>query len=167
MEDKKNYNDQQQIVTTLQYNVLIFVVLILFFEFNRSLKSVYLKRYTKRFIENNRVPDLPSNNFFSWLYIVIFTITEEELYNMIGLDAYILIRYLNILIKISLFVSLNGLLLLAPLYYYCSNDNNNILDKFTIGTITANNIHNSSQSSSLQQYPILIPILSIYMYSHI
>ena len=165
MEDKNNNDQQQQIVTTLQYNVLIFVVLILFFEFNRSLKSVYLKRYTKRFIENNRVPDLPSNNFFSWLYIVIFTITEEELYNMIGLDAYILIRYLNILIKISLFVSLNGLLLLAPLYYYCSNDNNNILDKFTIGTITANNTHNSSQSSSLQQYPILIPIISIYMYS--
>lgn len=151
-------SSSSQIITTLLYNIIIFILLILFFECNRSLKSVYLKRYTKRFIEVNRVPILPSNNYFSWLYIIIFTITEEELYNMIGLDGFILIRYINILIKISLFINMNGILLLTPLYYYSDNNNNNItniLDKFTISTINNNN----------NPIILIIIVISIYMYS--
>jgi len=82
-------------LTTLYLNIGIFFFLIAVFEFNRHLKSIYFKRLTHRFQSTNRVPAAPSKYPFSWIYEVS-RVSEEEVLRMVGLDAYMMVRYLNI-----------------------------------------------------------------------
>lgn len=96
-------------LTTLYLNIGIFCFLVTVFEFNRHLKSIYFKRLTHRFQSTNRVPSAPSKYPFAWAYEVS-RVSEEDVLRMVGLDAYMMVRYLNIwlvnLISISLLVYL-------------------------------------------------------------
>ena len=45
--------------------------------------------------------------------------TEEDLLHMVGLDAYMMIRYIHICFKITAFISFWGVFVLAPVFGTC------------------------------------------------
>jgi len=86
-------------ILTLIVNVGIFCCLLMFFEINRLYKQIFQKRLQKRFINTGRVPKEPPDNVGGWL-TAIWKISEYEFLNMVGLDAYMLLRYHVLCIKV-------------------------------------------------------------------
>jgi len=76
---------------------------------------------------------------------------------MIGLDGYMLIRYINICFKTTVFFTIWGLLLLLPVYAHANNEYHSYFDwnKFTIA-----NIPDNQSASSLW-----IPAIFAYIYA--
>ena len=91
-------------IYTLVINIIMFVMLLLFFDFNRHYRQIFLKRMQKRFIDIGRVPKMPAKHMFGWL-VAVFKVPELEVLHMVGLDGYMLLRYHTICIKFSLFAS--------------------------------------------------------------
>ena len=85
-------------IYTLVINFVLFVGFIVFFEYSRHYKQIFLKRYQRRFIDLGQVPPQPSEQWFGWL-IAIWRITEIEVLDMVGLDAYMFLRFHVICIK--------------------------------------------------------------------
>ena len=100
---------------TLYINSLLFLVVMIFFEANRYLKEIYLKRIKTKFEISQRVPPTPPKGPLGWVPAVL-KITETEFLFMVGLDGYMFMRYILICFKISIFYSVCGLLVLAPIY---------------------------------------------------
>lgn len=101
---------------TFLVNVVLFVLLMLFFEFNRHYKQIFLKRYQNKFIKTGRVPEKPPDHMFGWL-VALWTVPEEpDFLNMVGLDAFVLLRFHVLCIKLSVFVSFWGYAILLPTY---------------------------------------------------
>lgn len=86
-------------VLTLIVNVGIFCILLMFFEANRLYKQIFQKRLQKRFINTGRVPAEPPDHIFGW-FTAIWKVPEYEFLNMVGLDAYMLLRYHVLCIKV-------------------------------------------------------------------
>ena len=77
---------------------------------------------------------------------------------MIGLDGYMLIRYINICFKTTVFFSIWGLFLLLPVYARANNENNSLdWNKFTIANIPDSD---NELASSLW-----IPAIFAYIYA--
>ena len=101
---------------TFLVNVVLFVLLMLFFEFNRHYKQIFLKRYQNKFIKAGRVPDKPPDHMCGWL-VALWSVPEEpDFLNMVGLDAYVLLRFHVLCLKLSVFVSFWGYAILLPTY---------------------------------------------------
>ncbi len=83
---------------TLGINLALFVFFLVFFETNRKYKQIYLKRYQARFIDIGQVPPQPPDYMFGWL-VAIWRVPEVDVLHMVGLDAYMLLRYQVICIK--------------------------------------------------------------------
>lgn len=121
-------------ILTLLVNVIIFAALLLFFEKNRFYKQIFLKRYQRRFTETGRVPPAPPDLFLGWL-ISIYRVEEYEILSMVGLDAYMLMRFHVLCFKLSVFLSFWGLLVLVPTYGTAESDIYG-WDQYTILNIT-------------------------------
>jgi len=124
-------------VLTLFVNFVLFAGLLLFFEKNRFYKQIFLKRYQRRFTETSRVPPPPPDLFLGWL-IAIYKIEEYEILTMVGLDAYMLMRFHVLCFKLSVFLSFWGLLVLVPTYGTAISDVTG-WDQYTILNITKSN----------------------------
>jgi hypothetical protein len=85
-------------VYTLLINIVLIILFLLFFEYNRHYKQIFLKRYQKRFIDIGQVPPQPSDRTLGWLF-AIWNVPEIDVLHMVGLDAYMLLRYQIICIK--------------------------------------------------------------------
>jgi hypothetical protein len=94
-------------VYTLIINVCMFVFFLLFFEANRKYRQIYLKRLQKRFLDIGRVPPNPPEHIFGW-FVALMRVPELEILQMVGLDAYMCMRYLTLCIKFALFTSFIG-----------------------------------------------------------
>lgn len=93
--DDSNDQATSSFINTLTVNIAIFVIIIVLFEFNRNIRLIFLKRVNKKLQRSNRVPPIPPKYPFGWI-AEISKISEEQLIPMIGLDAYMLLRYINI-----------------------------------------------------------------------
>lgn len=93
-DDLTNYEATRSLLHTLAMNTLVFICLILLFEFVRHLKAIHLKRATTKLLQSKRTPPIPSTYLFSWVFSVI-KISDDELLHMVGLDGYMLLRYCN------------------------------------------------------------------------
>jgi hypothetical protein len=102
-------------VETVIINFVMFVILMLVFESNRFYKQIYLKRLQNRFRVADRVPPYPSESTFGWFF-EISKVSEAEVLRMVGLDAYMCLRYISICWKLCLFLSFWGILVLLPIY---------------------------------------------------
>jgi len=100
---------------SLYINLVAFAVFMCIFEFNRSFKQIYLKRCIKRFIDAGRVPPIPPKYPFGWIF-TLYKISELDVLKMVGLDAYMCLRYQYICLKLSFFLSFWGVLVLVPIY---------------------------------------------------
>jgi Late exocytosis, associated with Golgi transport len=110
-----NYQDTNTLLNTLSVNSILFAVFLLLFEINRHMKPIYLKRFNKKFIRSNRVPDLPPTYPLGWV-VAIASIEDDEIIRMVGMDGYMLLRYILLCFRFSIFVSFFGLVVLAPVY---------------------------------------------------
>lgn len=142
-----------QVLNTLYINAGVFVFLLLFFEFNRHMRSIYLKRLTPKFESTKRVPPRPPTHLFGWL-AALRRVTEEDLLRMVGLDAYMLIRYINVCLKISAFLMFWSCVLLIPIYV-TSKGGQVEWNKYTIANIP----------DDPSAYQLWVPTLLIYFYS--
>ena len=128
-------------MTTLFINISLFVFILVLFEFNKKYKQIYLKRYQQRFVDTGRVPDEPPDCIFGWL-ICLWNVTELDVLRMVGLDAYMLLRYHVVCYKLAIFYSFWGLLVLLPIY--STVDGNVSLasswDKYTISNVMTGSI---------------------------
>ena len=88
-----SYQDSNSLINTLSVNSIIFAVILVIFEIFRHIKIVFLKRLTKKFISTSRVPPLPPKHPFGWI-VAIANVSDDELIRMVGLDAYMLLRYI-------------------------------------------------------------------------
>jgi hypothetical protein len=106
----------QQLVNTFVVNIVLFVVLVAIFEFVRRKKTIYLARMVKRFVSTNRVPGKPSLYPLAWIS-KINEVSEPELLEMVGLDAYMCLRFITVCFRTACFTSFFGLLVLVPIYH--------------------------------------------------
>ena len=106
-----------QLVNTLYINVIVFVLLVVFFECNRHMRSIYQKRLTKgKLVQTGRVPESPPSRYFLGWVVDLAKISEDDLLHMVGLDGYMLMRYINICLRICAFLTFWGLMVLVPVY---------------------------------------------------
>jgi hypothetical protein len=114
-DDTTTIDETDSLKNTVIINVIIFLLLITLFEINRHFKSIYFPRLQSKFIRAKRVPVEPAWYPFAWI-VEIIKVTEEDLLRMVGLDAYMMIRYLSICFRSSLFLSFFGVVVLVPVY---------------------------------------------------
>ena len=107
-------------ITTLAINIGVFIAIQWVFEVNRFYKQIYLKRLQKRFEDIGRVPPIPPHHVFGWLK-AIYAVSEMDVLRMVGLDAYMLLRYHVVCWKLALFMSFWGVIALVPIYSTANN----------------------------------------------
>ena len=86
-----------QIFNALTVNAVIFAAAILLFELNRGIKLIYLRRCKSKYIKSERVPNIPSRFPLSWVFNIM--VSDDETVKMIGLDGYVLLRYIKLCFK--------------------------------------------------------------------
>ena len=122
------------LITTIILNIVLFAIWMFIFERYRTYKQIYIKRLQPRFEEIGRVPPEPPSSLFGWFF-AINTINELDVLRMVGLDAYMLLRYHVVCYKLALFLSFWGLLLLVPLYSTVAADS--AWDRYTLSNVLA------------------------------
>jgi hypothetical protein len=113
--DDDGVSQKSSLAYTLSLNLIIFAGLILFFELNRNLPRLFLKRLRKTFEIEDRVPGRPPRHLFGWIRHVM-AVSNGEFLRMIGLDGYMLLRFVLVCFKFCSFGSFFGLIILVPLY---------------------------------------------------
>lgn len=113
-------------------NLVLFIIFWMTFEANKEYKHIYLKRLISKFKINNRVPDHPPAQLFGWL-TCMNNITENDILIMVGLDAYMLLRYHTVCLKFAVFLTFWGLLVLTPLY--CTAAITQDWDRYTLTNV--------------------------------
>lgn len=149
-------SETQQLKDSLCMNLLIFTALISFFEVNRHFKAIYGKRISKKFLKTNRVPPIPSKIPLAWVYTVL-NVSDDEILRMVGLDGYMLIRYITVCLRISLFLTVWGIAILLPVYSNAQGDISIGWNKYTIANIPLSEENN--------HYLLWIPCIFAYVFS--
>ena len=88
-----SYSETNYLINTLVVNLILFVVILILFELTRGIKLIFLKRLNTKFISTKRVPPEPPSYPFAWIY-TISQVSDDDLVRMVGLDAYMLLRYI-------------------------------------------------------------------------
>lgn len=83
--------------------------------------------------KSGRVPPEPSWYPFAWI-AEIANVSEAEVLRMVGLDGYMMIRYLSVCFRVSLFLSFFGLVVLVPVYSSASSKYSD-WNRFTLANI--------------------------------
>lgn len=106
-------------MNTIYINLLVFVLLLILFEKLRHVKSVYFCR--EEWMRHRRPPDLPPG-FLTWVR-PLMSIPKERILQLAGLDAYMLLRYIQMCLKICLCSGFFGLVVLLPMYVHGDRSN--------------------------------------------
>lgn len=114
-DDVYNYSETSQLINSFYINLITFAALIGLFELLRHQKSIYMNRLTRKFINTNRVPSKPNGLPFGWVWAII-NVSEEEVLRMVGLDGYMLLRYLIACFRIASFFTFFGVIIMVPVY---------------------------------------------------
>jgi hypothetical protein len=114
-DDSFNSSETEQLFNTLYINIIIFCCLATLFELFRHMKSIYMNRLKSKFIRESRVPPIPSGYPGGWI-ISVMKISHDEVLRMIGLDGYMLLRYINACLRIACFCGFWGLIVMVPVY---------------------------------------------------
>jgi hypothetical protein len=101
------------------------------------------------------VPPIPGRYPFAWI-VSVLEIGEEDLLRMVGLDGYMLIRYINVCFRMSVFYTIFGLLVLVPVYSSAPGEHVS-WNKYTLA-----NIPNDPSANQLWVPAIFAYIFSLY-----
>lgn len=124
-------------------------LIVVFFEFCRGIRPIYLPRLSERF--RGRVPEVPSSYLFGW-FQSINEVSENDVLSMVGLDGYMLLRFIIICFRIACFCAAWGMTILVPIYYHSENGLHG-WDKYTIANLHPESIH------------IWAPVIFCYMFA--
>lgn len=156
--DETQIIETNQLLNNLFLNILMAIVLMLIFEGSRHIKSIYMKRVTKdKFVKGGRVPEVPPSHIFGWLKTMYET-TEEDILHMVGLDGYMLLRYIHVCGRICAFIAFWGLLVLVP-FYGNSGGKECAWNRFTLGNVPPGEIDQVTFSR------LWVPAIFAYMFS--
>jgi len=155
-DDAHKITETDQLYNTLYINVFIFLSLSIVFELIRHMKSIFMNRLVKKFIRSNRVPEKPAVYPFAWIWSII-SIDQEEVLRMVGLDGYMLLRYLIVCFRAACFYSFWGLLLMAPIYSFGKGDLSG-WNRYTIANVTDDN-----ESTTLWMPVVFCYLFSIFL----
>lgn len=156
--DETQILETNQLLNNLFLNILMAIVLMLIFEGSRHMKSIYMKRATKdKFVKGGRVPEVPPSHIFGWLKTMYET-TEEDILHMVGLDGYMLLRYIHVCGRICAFIAFWGLLVLVP-FYGNSGGKECAWNRFTLGNVPPGEIGEVTFSR------LWVPAIFAYMFS--
>ena len=104
------------VFATLTFTSIVGGALIVVFEYCRSTYGdIYLPRIRS---DGHRTLDPPPKGPFAWIPHIL-RISDEDFYKSVGLDGYVLLRYIRLCCKVTAFTALLGLLILAPVYFSC------------------------------------------------
>jgi hypothetical protein len=133
--------------------MVFFAILILFFELNRNLPRLFLKRLRKSIEIDERVPGRPPQHLFGWVRHIM-AVSDAEFLRMIGLDGYMLLRFISLCFKLCFFMSVLGLVVLVPVYGKGEQGFGG-WQKFTMANI---------QSKDAATEPLWLPAIFSYIY---
>ena len=114
-DDGDGVDQKSSLAYTFSLNIIFFTLLILFFEVNRNLSQLFLKRLRKSFEMDNRVPGRPPRYLLGWIRHIM-GVSNAEFLRMIGLDGYMLLRFISVCFKFCCFGSFFGMVVLVPVY---------------------------------------------------
>lgn len=109
-----NPTDSTQLLNTFWMNIAVFSILLLLFESVRHIKLVYMPRLKSKALKR-RSPPQPSKFAFAWI-LSIFDVEEETVLKTVGLDAYMMLRFITVCFRICAFFTFFGLVILIPVY---------------------------------------------------
>ena len=95
----------------------ILVVLVVVFEIARNIGYAQMVFATRLESLPNRTPSLTakSRGFMKWLE-PIMTIDDDEVRRMVGLDAFVMLRFVQICLKTTSWMLAGGIIILLPVY---------------------------------------------------
>jgi len=110
------------VISTLAVNGIVCLVLVLLFEIIRggSLEDVYAPK-SKWGASSYKSVVLPKKGPFAWVSQVLFDFSDDEILARVGLDGWVLLRFLRMLAVLSGGVAFLSLTVLAPTYYTKQN----------------------------------------------
>lgn len=104
-------------------------------------------------------PDIETGGRWRWIY-VLFHLTEDELLEMVGLDAAMFLRFFQLGLRYFSVVSLATLVFLLPVYLTDSNDDKRV-DTFELGQMSTANV--SKESDRFWATILMVYSCSIYL----
>lgn len=105
--DDAEHTSESVFFKVMVVNVIFFIILLCIFEMARNIRSIYAPRFTKKYLESSRVPALPPSYPLGWVR-AIQNVSDDELLHFIGLDGYMLIRFIYMCFRISVFLQFVG-----------------------------------------------------------
>jgi hypothetical protein len=118
MSSGSNDVDTASVLITIYAQGFIGLIEIIIFEIFRHEKDVY---EPKRRCRKDRSPKVSLSSFpLSWI-LPLWSISEKDTLDMIGLDGYMFLRYIRMLTIIFLSIGTYSLAILFPVYYSNSN----------------------------------------------
>jgi hypothetical protein len=148
--------------STVIVNIILFLVLFLIYELVRRIHRIYLCRRTVAKVKQGRVPPSPLSYPFSWLFLT-YQVEDDEFLRMAGLDAYMMIRFLKVCIRISLVYTTCGLIILAPVYYTGIGENDDTWTKYTIANV--GNLSGTVEQSPSTAARFWVPVILSYLFA--
>jgi hypothetical protein len=118
-------SDINQLSSAVTANIVVLCVITVIWEISRPMfPRIYSPRRTERNVSNNRVPEAPRTYPFAWL-VALSRVSENEVLQMAGLDAYMFLRYVRLCIRYCVLVTLGGVIFLVPIYGTAHGDTAN------------------------------------------
>jgi hypothetical protein len=138
-DDDGNLQTTDSLIDTFYLNLFVFGCLVAVLELFRHQKSVYFTRmysprYRKSVVNRDRVPEKPSWYPFAWIGS-IYSIDEKSFLRMVGLDGYMLLRFIAVCFKVCMFCSFFGCVVLVPVYQTAALNQEQRWNKFTMANI--------------------------------
>ncbi|KAK6461942.1 hypothetical protein DFJ63DRAFT_298315 [Scheffersomyces coipomensis] len=118
-DDPLNKMRGQQRVFKTQLTICLFIGIGSFFLFcilRHRWPHIYAVRTLRKSYNSARIKPLPKG-YFGWIF-VIFAITDDEILNYSGLDAYVYLEFFKMGIKIFSILSILAVIVLSPIRYY-------------------------------------------------
>jgi hypothetical protein len=134
-------------------NLALFAVLLLFFEIVRHVRPIYLGRSTRLFQKACTESQYPSTSPFSWIFTTMGT-SDESVLKLVGLDGYVLLRYIKLCMRMGMFFSGCGCLIMAPIYGHYPNKNVVGWNKYTLANVPMS-----------EEYSQWVPVVFCYIFS--
>jgi hypothetical protein len=121
------------VISTLILNGVVSFIIYCFFEVVRGKKEIFAPRLRTK---PERTPNFPNTTPFSWI-TAVNSISDEATLQMIGLDAFILLRFVRFCCKFCCICGLIGICFLFPVYFTSEGHQNTIagINLYTMGNI--------------------------------
>lgn len=131
----KNLNEPTKtFIIVLIVCLITFIATLVFFSWLRTkLKRVYSPRLLLMpddYLPHGKLP----NSWFSWISPAMMS-KDDDIFNHLGLDALVYIRFLRMLIKASIFTLPYGMFILIPLNYHGGMDLKEALDRISMSNV--------------------------------